>query len=142
MSCVPTISVSGSPISVVVPETVVPITVDGSAVVVETTETSVTVEIPASSAVVVEMVERGPTGPEGPAADNVWQIQPNVVPTRNSDGYLTRLDYADGTYKVYTRDADGNVIQVTGPNADGDTVTKTYARDGDGRWAGTTTVIS
>lgn len=139
MSCVPTISVSGSPVSVTVPETVVPITVEGSAVVVETTETSITVSVPASSAVVVEMVERGLPGVDGDP-DYVWPDRPDATPVYTGD-FMTRINYSDGTYKVLTWNVSGQLVTVSGPNRDGATVTQTRTYDGEGRWSGTTTVV-
>jgi hypothetical protein len=73
--------------------------------------------------------------------DHVWPIKPNATLTYDADDRLERIDYADGSYKDLTYDAEGYLTQVQGENDDGDTITKTLTYT-DGLLTGVATVVS
>lgn len=104
------------PIVVSVADDDVSVNTTEDAVVVEVDSEDLVLEISDDDTIVIELGIPGPPG----LADPVWIIKPNATLSYDGDGFLIRVDYADGTYKDLTY-TNGLLTQVQGENLDGET---------------------
>lgn len=142
MSCVPTITLAAAATLAIVSGGAPSIVTAGApALVLQLQQSPVVIEAPQAPAIVIEVCAQGPPGPPG-LEDPVWIIKPDATLTYDGDGRLIRVDYADGTFKDLTYNGGGLLIEVSGENMDGDTVTKTLAYDGDENLTSVSTVIT
>lgn len=109
-----------------------------SPVVVDFAASTLVLEVPITEPLVLEVGVPGPQGPPGDSVDPVFVIKPDATLTYSA-GQLTRVDYADGTYKDLTYTG-GKLTKVEGVNLAGETVTKTLGYTGDELTSVTTVV--
>jgi hypothetical protein len=116
---------------------------DDAGITVSLVSTPVVAVTQTDAPIVIEIGMRGLTGPAGADPDYVWPIKPDLSepPIRDAEDRIIRLNYVDGTYKVFTY-AGELLVTVSGLSRDGDTVTKTLTYDAEGLWTGTTTVVT
>lgn len=125
------------PIEVVMAELEAPVCIEMGQSLIEI----VPVEQPA---VVLSIGIPGPPGPAGATFDPVWPLtKPDITDiTYDADENIERIDYEDGTFKLFSFDAEGLLTQVSGENIGGDTITRTFTYDGEDRLVSNDTVVS
>jgi hypothetical protein len=142
VSCPITVELNQSVFEVVLESSPVVVEVPATSdVVLELNSTVLEVTLEETTAVLVELCEQGPSGPQGPDPDYVFPTKPNATLTYNGSGQLTRVDYADGTYKdlTYTGEL---LTQIQGENISAETVTKTLTYNGNQQLTNVTTVVT